>query len=155
MGLAFVVFCGGINKPKKPVNHALAVSGGELALVEVIVHPQPRTKQHDEQVILVGLGGGGIHHPPCIHICPLGRKIWVSLGVHTHQQLDERILFAHGEHQGAGALGPTEFAGRAAAGELLELFFPALSAKTVTIYQQVVAGRKAVSYTHLTLPTKA
>ena len=43
MGLAFVVFCGGINKPKKPVNHALAVSGGELALVEVIVHPQPRT----------------------------------------------------------------------------------------------------------------
>ena len=93
VGLAFVVFCGGINKSKKPVNHALAVSGGELALVEVIVHPQPRTKQHDEQVILVRLGGGGIHHPPGVHICPLGRKIWVSLGVHTHQQLDERILF--------------------------------------------------------------
>ena len=48
VGLAFVVFCGGINKPKKPVNHALAVSGGELALVEVIVHPQAGTKKHDQ-----------------------------------------------------------------------------------------------------------
>jgi len=113
----------------------LAIGGGQIALVEVIVYPQAGTKKHDQQIILVRFGGGRIDHPARIHLGPLGGKIRVGLGMYAHQKLDEGIIFAHRQYERSGALGPAELACRVAAGQALEFCFPARGAKPVTIYQ--------------------